>query len=119
MNPVDAHLVAGFLLKEFTRFEIFLDACAVDTVEASMIVDAIAAESDGRMPTNIQQLLGDRGVKETQSGPAVDQDLENTIRRIVREELDRINRSSNDLLKTLLSVTEPDIRDRPEGSGQA
>ena len=60
MNPTDAHLVAGFLLREFDRFIDYLDDCAIDTVEATMIVESIAAESGGRVPTNIQQLLARR-----------------------------------------------------------
>ncbi|WP_319406151.1 hypothetical protein [uncultured Desulfosarcina sp.] len=58
MKPTDAHLVAGFLLREFDRFAAFLDDCAIDPVEASMIIEEIAGESGGGIPTCIEQFSG-------------------------------------------------------------
>ena len=58
MKPTDAHLVAGFLLLEFDRFAAYLDDCSIDPTEATMIVEEIASESDGGIPTCVEQFTG-------------------------------------------------------------
>lgn len=58
MKPIDAHLVAGFLLQEFERFAAYLDDCAIDPTEATMIVEEIVSESNGGIPTCVEQLAG-------------------------------------------------------------
>jgi len=58
MKPQDAKHVAGFLLQEFDRFAAYLDDCSIDPMEATMIIEEIAGESDGRMPTCIEQFSG-------------------------------------------------------------
>lgn len=50
MTPTDAHLVAGFLLREFDRFAAFLDDCAIDPTEAAIIIEEIAGETGGGIP---------------------------------------------------------------------
>lgn len=58
MKPIDAKLVAGFLLQEFDRFSAYLDDCSIEPTEASMIIEEIAGESDGRIPTCMEQFSG-------------------------------------------------------------
>jgi len=58
MKPNDAKLVSGFLLQEFDRFTGYLNGLDIDPAEASMIIEEIADESDGHMPTCIEQFSG-------------------------------------------------------------
>lgn len=55
MKPTDAHLVAGFLLREQERFFAYLEDCAIDSTEATLIVEDIIGESQGRVPTCVDQ----------------------------------------------------------------
>jgi hypothetical protein len=58
MKPNDAKLVAGFLLQEFDRFADYLNSLEIEPTEATMIVEEIAGESDGRIPTCMEQFSG-------------------------------------------------------------
>lgn len=58
MKPTDAHLLAGFLLKEQDRFFAYLDDCAIDPTEGTAIIEVIIRESDGRIPTCMEQFSG-------------------------------------------------------------
>lgn len=61
MNPVDAKLIAGFLLEEFDRFTAYLDDQDIEPTEASVIVEDIVSESAGGIPTCIEQFSGFTG----------------------------------------------------------
>ncbi|WP_319408794.1 hypothetical protein [uncultured Desulfosarcina sp.] len=58
MKPTDAKLVAGFLIRAFDQFAEYLDHCAIDPAEASMIIEEIACASGGGIPTCIEQFFG-------------------------------------------------------------
>ena len=58
MKPTDAKLVAGFLLQDIDRFMKYLEDCSIDPTEASLIVDAIAGETAGAIPTCTEQFSG-------------------------------------------------------------
>ena len=58
MKPIDAKLVAGFLIQDLDRFMHYLEDCAIDPTEASQIVEAVAEESDGAIPTCAEQFSG-------------------------------------------------------------
>jgi len=58
MKPTDAHLVAGFLVREYDRFVAYMDDCAIDPAEATAIVEEMIGESDGRIPTCTEQFSG-------------------------------------------------------------
>ena len=58
MKPIDAKLVAGFLLEDLDRFMNYLEECSFDPTEASQIVEAVAEESDGAIPTCTEQFSG-------------------------------------------------------------
>jgi hypothetical protein len=58
MKPTDAKLVAGFLLQDIDRFMDYLEECSIDPTEASLILDAIAGETGGAIPTCTEQFSG-------------------------------------------------------------
>jgi len=58
MKPTDAKLVAGFLLQDLDRFMDYLEDCSIEPTEASQIVEAVAEESDGAIPTCTEQFSG-------------------------------------------------------------
>ena len=59
MKPTDAKLVHGFLLRDFESFTEYLEnEHAIDPTEASLILDAIAGETDGTIPTCTEQFSG-------------------------------------------------------------
>jgi hypothetical protein len=59
MKPTDAKLVAGYLLHNFDSFSEYLEKeHAIDPVEATQIVEAIAGETDGAIPTCTEQFSG-------------------------------------------------------------
>jgi hypothetical protein len=58
VKSTDTHLVAGFLLKEQERFFAYLDDCAIEPTEGSLIIEEIISESDGRFPTCVEQFSG-------------------------------------------------------------
>ena len=55
MKPIDAKLVAGFLLQDLDRFMNYLEEYSIDPTEASQIVEAVADESEGAIPTCTEQ----------------------------------------------------------------
>jgi hypothetical protein len=59
MKPTDAKLVADYLLQDFERFSDYLsNEHAIDSTEATQIVEAIAGETGGAIPTCTEQFSG-------------------------------------------------------------
>jgi len=59
MKPTDAKLVADYLLQDFERFSDYLaNEHAIDPTEATQIVEAIAGETAGAIPTCTEQFSG-------------------------------------------------------------
>ncbi|WP_319525738.1 hypothetical protein [uncultured Desulfosarcina sp.] len=59
MKPTDAELIYGFLLQDFDHFRDYLNKeHDLEYTKASMILEAIAEESQGAIPTCTEQFSG-------------------------------------------------------------
>ena len=58
MKPNSAQIIAGFLLEEQKRFFSYLDGCSIDPTEGAVIIEEVIGDSDGVIPTCLEQLSG-------------------------------------------------------------
>ena len=58
MKPNYVQIIAGFLLEEQKRFFDYLDDCSIDPTEGAVIIEDIISDSDGAIPTCVEQFSG-------------------------------------------------------------
>jgi L-rhamnose isomerase len=58
MRPIDAKIIAGFLLNEQEQFFDYLDQCSIDPTEGTIMIEEMIGASQGGIPTCIEQFSG-------------------------------------------------------------
>ena len=58
MKSTNAQIIAGFLLEEQKRFFDYLEDCSIDPIEGAVMIEEVISESDGGIPTCVEQLSG-------------------------------------------------------------
>ena len=58
MKPIDAKIIAGFLLNEQEQFFNYLEECAIDPTEGAIMIEDMISATDGGIPTCVEQFAG-------------------------------------------------------------
>jgi hypothetical protein len=58
MKSTNTQIIAGFLLEEQKRFFEYLEDCSIDPIEGAVMIEEVISESDGGIPTCVEQLFG-------------------------------------------------------------
>ena len=58
MKPFDARIIAGFLLNRQEQFFEYLEQFRIDPTEGAIMIEEIIHETDGGIPTCVEQFSG-------------------------------------------------------------
>ena len=58
MKPIDAKIIAGFLLNEQEQFFNYLEQCDIDPTEGAIMIEEMIGATEGGIPTCVEQFSG-------------------------------------------------------------